>query len=210
MSPLVLTDRTIKGLRHQVVDSIYKNGEKIIDDRKEVTKELYDVMLVLEGKGCDQSDEPIIARLNTDFAEGLISDVKAWQKDEQFDYSYGAQMRKEDMLKKCVERLRKNRFTRRTYIPILHPYHIGSSQEIPCCVGMDLKIRDNKLLMTTIFRSNEMFIAAQSDIYGYRMLQKYLAWILRADVGIYCQLSISAHLRMSDEDGIKKLLGVAA
>lgn len=208
--PVIISDKTIKGLRYKVTKEIYNRGETIIDDRNEETREVYDVMLVLEGVGCDQSDEPIIARLNTDFAEGLISDIKAWEKDEQFDYSYGAQMRKEDMLKKCIERLRKNPFTRRTYIPIFHPYHVGCSSEIPCCVGMDLKIRDGKLVMTTIFRSNEMFIAAQSDIYGYRMLQKYIAFLLRVEVGIYVQMSISAHLRMSDEDGIKRLLGVSA
>lgn len=210
MTPIVISDKTIKGLRYKVVDTIYKNGEYVRDERGESTKELYDVMLTLKGVGCDQSEDPLIARLNTDFAEGLISDIKAWEKDEQFEYSYGAQIRKNDMLKKCVERLRANPNSRRTYIPILHPYHVGSCAEIPCCVGMDLKIRNNQLLMTTIFRSNEMFIAAQSDIYGYRKLQQYLAWLLRVETGIYCQLSISAHLRMSDEDGIKRLLGCAA
>jgi thymidylate synthase len=114
------------------------------------------------------------------------------------------------MLRKVIDILRKDHSTRRAWIPILHPDQVGSKKEIPCCVGMDLKIRDNKLIMTTVFRSNDMFGAAESDIYGYRMLQKYLAFLLHVDVGNYYQISLSAHLRMSDEDGIRKLLKVSA
>jgi thymidylate synthase len=207
--PRIITDTTIKGLRYKTVKAIRADGYFLKDQRKEETQELYNLLLVLLGTGCDQSDDPLTAILNTDFAEGLIYALKAWLKDQQFDYSYGAQMRKQEMLKKVIEMLRRDHSTRRGWIPILHPEQVGSKKEIPCCVGMDLKIRDEKLLMTTVFRSNEMFQAAQSDIYGYRMLQKYIAWLLRVEVGIYCQLSISAHLRMSDMDGIDRLLAVA-
>lgn len=200
--------KTIAELRHMAVDAIYRNGAVVIDERGERIKELINMHLVLEGKGCDQSKDPLIARLNIDFAEGLISDNIAWLKDALFHYSYGAQMRKDDMLYKCIDKLRKNPSTRRAYIPILHPYHVGSELEIPCCVGMDLKIRDGKLIMTTIFRSNEMFIAAQSDIFGYRSLQKHIAFLLRVEMGEYHQISISAHIRESDMNGINKLLDI--
>lgn len=210
MFPLILKDKTIKGLHYQAVQAVRADGYYFTDERDEQIQELYNMMLVLDGVGCDLPKDPLRKRFYIDFAEGLISPIKAWMKDDQFEYSYGAQMRKNDMLNKCVQKLRECPATRRTWIPILHPDQVGSTLEIPCCVGYDLKIRDRKLLMTTVFRSNDMYGAADSDIYGYRKLQQYLAWLLRVDVGAYYQLSISAHLRMSDLNGINRMLGVTA
>ncbi len=208
--PRILRDKTIKGLHYQSVKAIRADGYYFTDERGEQIQELYDMMLVLEGAGCDLPEDPLRRRFYIDFAEGLIYPLKAWLKDKQFHYSYGAQMRKENMLAKCIQKLRECPATRRTWIPILHPDQVGSTLEIPCCIGYDLKIRDGKLLMTTVFRSNDMYGAADSDIYGYRKLQQYLAWLLRVDVGNYYQMSISAHVRMSDLNGINRLLGATA
>ena len=208
--PLVIRDKTIKGLHYQAVKNIRETGYNFTDERGEQIQELYNMMLVLEGVGCDLPTDPLRKRFYIDFAEGLISPITAWMKDEQFEYSYGAQMRKNNMLAKCVQKLRACPATRRTWIPILHPDQVGSTLEIPCCIGYDLKIRHRKLLMTTVFRSNDMYGAADSDIYGYRKLQQYLAWLLRVDIGAYHQLSISAHLRMSDLNGINRMLEVTA
>jgi len=200
--------RSISEIRFNVVDLIYKNGELVIDQRGEITKEYRYILLTLKGNNRMSAEKGLTEVLDSDFADGLIKYEIAKQKGESFEYAYGWQIRKEDILSKTLDLLKRDSVTRRAYIPIFHPDNVGSHLEVPCCVGLDILIRDDALEMTTIFRSNEMYIAAMTDMKGYCDFQAWIAKKLGYEVGDYHQFICSAHLRMSDDDGIKRLLGV--
>jgi thymidylate synthase len=200
--------KSIAELRKKTVDYIYSNGDLVIDQREEKTKECRYLHLILTGKNRLGAEKGLTEVLDKDFADGLIKDDVAKQKGEAFDYAYGWQIRKNDMLNKTIELLKGQPETRRAYIPVFHPDNVYSSLEVPCCVGIYILIRDEALELTTVFRSNEMFIAAMTDIKGYCDFQEWLAKKLGYELGDYHQFVMSAHLRMSDLDGIKKLLGM--
>lgn len=201
-----ITGKTISELRYKVVDLIYNHGEAVTDQRGEATREYRYILLSLVGNNRQSAENGLTEILDNDFADGLIKDDVAKQKGEAFHYAYGWQMRKEEILNKTIALLKKDPVTRRAYIPIFHPDNVGSSLEVPCCVGLDILIRDDALELTTIFRSNEMFTAAMTDIKGYSDFQEWLAKKLGYSLGDYHHFICSAHLRMSDEDGIRRLL----
>lgn len=201
-----IVGKSISELRYKVVDLIYREGEYVLDQRGEATKEYRYILLTLLGNNRQSAEKGLTEILDKDFADGLIKDDIAEFKGHAFDYAYGCQMRKSDILNKTIELLKKDPVTRRAYIPIFHPDNVGSDLEVPCCIGLDILIRDEVLELTTIFRSNEMFTAAMTDIKGYCDFQEWLAKKLGYAVGAYHQFICSAHLRMSDEDGIGRLL----
>lgn len=206
-APWVIRDKTISGLHYQAVRTIKNNGYFLTDERDEEIQELYNMFLVLEGSGIDLSKNPTRKLFQLDFAEGLLNYDIAVKKAKAFHYAYGYQLMINDNLKRAVERLGEEPASRRCWIPILSTDQVCIDDEVPCWVGTDLKIRDNKLLMTNVFRSNDMYGAFDSDLFGERALQRSIAQKKGIEVGMCCHLSISAHLRLSDMDGINKLLG---
>ena len=203
---IIIKAHLIRDLRSMAVKHIWENGEEVVDERGEITLECRNMELIHVGQSRLSAECGLTSVLDQDFAKGLIDDEMARKKGEQFDYAYGWQMRKYDILPKIIKKLRENPNTRRAYIPLFHPDNVGSTEEVPCCTAIDILIRDGVLFMTTFFRSNEMYQAAMTDIYGFCAFQEHLAKRLGYHPGEYHQYICSAHLRMSDEDGIKKLL----
>jgi len=197
---------SIANIRRKVVEYIYKNGELVEDQREEKTLEVKNLLLHLTGKNRQSAEKGLTEVLDRDFAKGLITEKTAKEKADAFDYSYGWQIREEDALPKVIRLLRQNPNTRRAYLPVFHPKNVGSKKEIPCCTGINILIRDEVLELTTIFRSNEMFIAFMTDCKGFCDFQVWLARTLGYQWGDYHHFVGSAHLRLSDEDGILKLL----
>ena len=187
---------------------IWNNGKLVIDQRGEATKELLNFEIYIKGGDISHgSKNPVIIRLDKDFENGLLNYEIAMQKGEDFDYGYGFNLRINNNLNKCIELLKENPETRRAYIPIYQPDDVNSDKEVPCWASVQFFVRDNKLVAISYFRSNECCIAICSDMYGIRKLQEYIANEIGVEIGDYIHHIGSAHLRLSDEDTIKRVVG---
>jgi thymidylate synthase len=210
MSPYLIACKSIKEARYKAVKLIQEEGDLIEDERGELIKEIWNLSIHLTGNNRQPSEPGLITVLGVDFAEGLINNQVAKSRGTGFEYAYGWELRENDALEKTYQKLKADPATRRAYIPMFKPRHVGTGAgEVPCFVGIHFLIRDEALLMTAFSRSNENVIAMQNDIYGFTQLQAWMARRLGYAVGDYYQDVVSAHIRVNSEaDEIKRILKV--
>ncbi|MBN2517501.1 MAG: thymidylate synthase [Candidatus Altiarchaeota archaeon] len=129
-----------------------------------------------------------------------------------FEYTYGERLRKWgdegiDQLGFIIKRLKKNEGSRRATAVTWIPPIDERNEEVPCLIMVDFKIREKKLNLTAVFRSNDMFGAWPANAYGLTRLCEYVAKGANVGVGTITTLSISAHIYEHDWKNVKRVLG---
>jgi thymidylate synthase len=129
----------------------------------------------------------------------------------RFDGAYGPRIRNAsgiDQLTAAYQRLLNDRDTRRAVITIFDPTKdcASNSLDIPCTVSWQFLIRDNKLDMIAYMRSNDLFRGFVYDTAEFQWFQEILAGWLGVEVGKYFHIVGSAHVYLSDEAKIRKML----
>lgn len=211
-----ITGNSIPEIVYKSVLLITEEGDIFTDQRGDRIQEVEDLTISIPAHKCTLHKDPLQARLGIDFANGLIDDEAAKKRGEDFLYAYGWEAREENGVEKTYELLKSEPNTRRAYIPLFKPRHIGQ-EDIPCFVGLGFRRRDkslgfhmkkqNVLNLTAFSRSNEMVIAMQNDVYGFTQFQAWMADMLGILAGMYCQHVGSAHIRLNSEaDTIKRIL----
>lgn len=187
------------------VSYILQKGEKQLDQNNEKTLTCHNLHFVVDSQDCNHVPMGATTReLDIDFAAGVCYPGHARLRGENFDYGYGWLMWSKSLIEKAITILKKNPNTRRVYIPLFWPEHLGSKKEIPCCVGIQFETIDDSVAMTAVFRSNDCGQASPSDDFGLRCLQKYVAFKLGKGIGKYCRYVVNAHLKLGDADKFER------
>lgn len=199
-----ITARTIPEAHRKAVYRVWNFGDELVDQRNDSIRELLNVVIRINTDDCSHVHG--FERMDNDFAEALVNKEKAIEYGKKFVYAYGDRLHFEDQLNNLIELLKENPESRRAYIPIYQPKDNDGPEDVPCWTSLQFLIRDNKLHMTDYFRSNDVFLAMPSDLYGARYLQHYISKTLGVDVGTFTHFIVSAHIRMTDEDAVLKFL----
>ena len=87
---------------------------------------------------------------------------------------------------------------------------IGQYQnEIPRLIMIDFKIRKNRLVMTAVWRSHDIYRAWIPNFFGLKGLTKYISECLGIKIGPITVHSISAHIYKTNfKDAIKLTTGL--
>lgn len=130
------------------------------------------------------------------------------ESDNPFIYTYGNRLRNHfsnndnnvDQVAHVIERLRNNHATRRAIMVTFNPVLDFENDEIPCCIVIDSKIRDDKLYLTVFFRSNDLFGAYPANVMGLTKLQQYIAGEAGVKLGEITGHAVSLHIYGTDFD----------
>ena len=127
---------------------------------------------------------------------------------ERYYGAYGRRLRAHfgvDQLRRACEVLRSNPESRQAVLQIWDPAadlpHADGrarASDIPCNLCSLLKVRDGKLELTQVLRSNDLFRGLPYNIVQFTTIQEILAGWLGLDLGRYGQLSDSLHLYETD------------
>lgn len=213
MSPYFIKANSIHSARYEAVKLIMEKGKILKDQRGEQTKYIKNLLISIDAENCEVSDNPLIARCGLMFGENLITgenpkpEVEAIDSDVQDpEYSYGAEAHKNNMVEKIIEQVRMNPESRRLVIPLFKPEHVGKT-EIPCMINTVFDIEDDFLNLTIMGRSNDDVIAMQSDLKGFEIFLRWMAWRTGYDAGTILLHVVNAHARInSDMDTIREIL----
>lgn len=125
--------------------------------------------------------------------------AKIWDKmhggDDRVNSNYGYQWMRNDQLKKCIEQLKNNPDSRQAWISIFDGKEKDDyAYDTPCtmCVGFDIK--NGKLDMTVIMRSNDLVYGFCNDQYCFSKLQELVANELNLPVGTYTHFAHDLHI----------------
>ena len=206
---MLIEARNIPHAYDTLLRRIWRDGHYIIDQRGNQIKEVEDVIISIDINNITFPNfGPTNKRFGDDFAEGLISDSFAYSKGKAFEYAYGERIRTGNALKEVLTMLKEDSSTRRAVLSIYHPDDVrraNNGYEVPCVTQLYLRIRNGKLNMTLMMRSNDIVSAFPSDIYGFMRFQESIAALLKIKIGTYTQLIGSAHIIMeNDSDFIRK------
>lgn len=105
-----------------------------------------------------------------------------------------------------IDKLRESPHSRRaqaiTWRPLVDPYHDNP----PCLQRIFMRIKDERLIMQTTWRSRDLFRAWEANVNGMIRIQKYVANQLEVEVGHYVDFSNSLHIYGSSFSEVKDML----
>jgi len=173
----ILRGKTIGEVWLKILDTILKFGKVNTTHYDDKQKEVINMLSVItdEDPSNFRFEEyfPGDAQHIREYIPRITRDVKGGVYENE--YTYGSRMRSwfhVDQVKGAVEKLVRQSISRAVVISLWDPAQdltIGGS---PCLNHVWFRIRDDKLHMTAIFRSHDMFEGYPENAFGLRMLQE--------------------------------------
>ncbi|MBN1275489.1 hypothetical protein JXA12_04335 [Candidatus Woesearchaeota archaeon] len=130
-----------------------------------------------------------------------------------YDYTYGSRIFGyqevfDQINEYVIPLLRKNSTSRRAFALTVDPLkdlHL-TNRNVPGLISLHFKVKEGKLLLTSVIRSNDFFIGWPANAYQLGSLQKYIADELELGVGALATYSISAHVFEEQLEDIHEVL----
>ena len=130
----------------------------------------------------------------------------------QLHGAYGHRLRHHvgvDQLTRAYQALSSDPNTRQAVLQIWdssadlpHPDGSPADPDIPCNVLSLLKIREGKLELLQVIRSNDLFLGVPHNFVQFTCLQEVMAGWLGVECGAYHQVSDSLHMYDHDEESV--------
>jgi thymidylate synthase len=109
--------------------------------------------------------------------------------------NYGFQWSRNNQLKKVINILKKNKETRKAVISIYDGKEIHKYlKDTPCTYGIQFTIINEKLNMTVLMRSNDLWYGFCNDQYCFSKLQEFVSNELNLKIGNYYHFAQNLHL----------------
>lgn len=135
---------------------------------------------------------------NNDVSE-IKKIAKIWDNmhngDNKVNSNYGYQWSRGEQIEYVVNELKQNKDSRRAVISIYdakenHLY----KYDTPCTLNIVFNITNDKLNMSVLMRSNDLWFGFCNDQYCFSELQKLIANKLNIDIGWYFHFSNNLHI----------------
>lgn len=99
-------------------------------------------------------------------------------------------------LNRVYHKLRADPDTRQAVITLWNPGldNIPGKKDYPCTVALTFRIFKKRLELTTVMRSNDVWLGTPYDIFQFTQLQLTLADLLEVEAGVYRHVALSLHL----------------
>lgn len=125
--------------------------------------------------------------------------AKIWCKcmDENgfVNSNYGYQWSKGNQLEYVIEELKKNKESRRASISIYDAKNRNNfEKDTPCTYAINFFILNNKLNMTVMMRSNDLWYGFCNDQYCFSKLQEKISNELKIETGTYFHFVNNIHI----------------
>lgn len=207
---------SIASAHELVVRWLNRDGYPIMTEDDELTLEGEPVSIHIDGilHHRIHPRAPFKEQMAEEYANQIINGT-----DNSFDYTYHDRLfdwvsfsedkiNRINQIEEMIERLKNNNRTRRAVAIAWDPVDDTCAKNVPCLNWLQFVIRENKLCMHVLFRSNDMLSAFGQNAYGLTKLQMLVAEDLNIKTGYYEHVSMIPHIYpRRDESDLKKILG---
>lgn len=112
-----------------------------------------------------------------------------------------------DQIKKVIEMLQFNKYNRRAVLNINVPnVNMIETKDEPCTIALQVNVRDDKLHMTALMRSNDIWFGFPYDVVFFNAVQQVIADRLGIEVGTYAHFATSLHMYDRNREEVKNNL----
>jgi thymidylate synthase len=124
--------------------------------------------------------------------------------------AYGYRMRnffEIDQLEELIKLLINNPNTRRAVITLYAPDDLSNNEslDIPCNTTLYFKIRNGKLDITVINRSNDIFLGIPYNVFLFSVVLRYVAHRINVSIGVQRHFTDCLHLYEKHIDKVKDI-----
>lgn len=204
---------TIKQAWLDLLDYVFWNGDITDDERGDKVYEclnttvkitpfseiIYDPRYDIP-KGCVWTYDRL-EEYSKEFIEG--------ENPQDFIYTYGERLRKPyDQIQVVIDKLNSNANTRRATLTTWQPANDLTSEDVPCMILLDFKIRNYELNITGVWRSHDIYGAWFPNLIGLYSLANFISKKCDKCVGInqITVHSISAHINENNMEEARRIL----
>ncbi|GAB2917087.1 thymidylate synthase [Rheinheimera gaetbuli] len=125
------------------------------------------------------------------------------EADNRIHGGYGPRLSKMhgefDQIEQVITMLRNKPTSRQAVIQLFDAYDISQPfKDIPCTLSLQFLIRNGKLDMFVMMRSNDAYRGLPHDVFVFTMLQEIIARKLDIELGTYTHFVTSMHLYKDD------------
>ena len=204
----------------QVIRMILEKGWVLNTEDNEATIEFEEITIQVDTPLAEPAASPH-SRFQQKFLEKYAHDL-LHGSTASFEYDYhgrlfdwgerlttGGQDIHVDQIAYIVRKLKQSQNSRRAIAITWNPVIDENLDDCPCLQLVQCILRNNRLHMKVIFRSNDMLTAAGANMYALVRLQKFIADKLGVQCGTYTHISLVPHIYyLRDMDDIKPFCGL--
>jgi thymidylate synthase len=165
------------------------NSEKLIEDITPIGKKHLSQMML---------------ESNSNLEKTHYSRLHDWHQIKDAD-KYAEEITKFDQVEEVIKKLKENPFSKRCVITLWQPQDINDAYGFSY-IFSQLFIRNNRLIMTNYFRSNDIYNAFPFNCFGVAKLQKEIADKLEVECGELIVHIGSAHIYKTNINKVKEYL----
>ncbi|NMB79222.1 MAG: thymidylate synthase [Methanomicrobiales archaeon] len=201
----VIRAPSIGKAHEQVIQMILEKGWLLKTENEEATVEFEEIAMQVDTPLAEPSVSPY-SRFQQKFVEQYARDLlNGSHASFEYDYhgrlfDWGESLTAENnpvhvnQIAYIVDKLRASPNTRRAIAITWNPVIDEKLDDCPCLQLIQCVLRDKKLHMKVIFRSNDMLTAAGANMYALVQLQKSIADQLGVACGTYTHISLVPHI----------------
>jgi thymidylate synthase len=214
---MIIAKETSMGAWKAALKLLTEEGITIVDHENRTSKELLNVIITITHPEKDIT-EPISSMRELKkwvYPEPEELEDVIFQKESSsvYYYTYGARIfnyanEKNQVDDYIIPLLKKDINSRRAIIIVYYPISDSKPdiKESPGLISIFFKVLDGKLTVSTLLRSNDMFIGWPANLYQIYVLQKYVAEKLGLEPGSITTISHSAHIFKEYNEEIMKII----
>jgi thymidylate synthase len=201
----VIRAPSIGRAHEQVIQMILEKGWVLNTEDNEATVEYEEIAI--------QVDTPLAYPMVSQYSRFQQKFVEQYAKDllngshASFEYDYhgrlfdwGEKLSVDgqpvhvDQIAYIVKKIRSSANTRRAIAITWNPVIDEKLDDCPCLQLVQCVMREGKLQMKVVFRSNDILTAAGANMYALVQLQKFIADQLGVPCGTYTHISLVPHI----------------
>ena len=141
------------------------------------------------------SGDPNISKLGEIY--GKVPEIwkRMADKNGNVNSNYGAQWKRDNQINKVIKMLKDFPETRKASVSIYDGKEIGYyKHDTPCTYAVNFTILNNKLDMSVVMRSNDLWFGFCNDQYCFSRLQEHVAKKIDIEIGTYFHFAQNLHL----------------
>lgn len=212
-----ITKETSTEAWKSALKKIIEEGREVVDREIRTSKELENMMITITDPEKEIMGPISIMKSLHKWVypepEELEDVVFQKESSSVYYYTYGARIfryadQKNQLDEYIIPLLKKDPESRRAILVIYNPLSDSKPdiKESPGLISIFFKVVDGKLNVTSLVRSNDMFIGWPANVYQVYCIQKYVAKILGLGLGSLTTISHSAHIFKEYFDDIRSVI----
>ncbi len=199
----------------KVLKLVLEKGEDFTDRDNRICREILNLIICVKNNNSFMKPIEIINSLKKWVyppLEELENFILSKKDMPGYYYNYGARTFNFNEINQIdnyvIPLLKKDLTTRRGTIIFYNPVLDSSlfRKDTPGMITMNFNLRDDKLHVTALVRSNDLFFGWPANLYQSFILQKYVASKIGCELGNITTISISAHIFEDQFEDIKKII----